>query len=78
MKINKKKLPSNNISIKHISNNVKKDPNKLFEIFKEIKKDLKNVSIDIQISDLESQFSKDLNENTFNKIKELKKLQNIN
>ncbi len=65
-------------SIKHISNNVKKDPNKLFEIFKEIKKDLKNVSIDIQISDLESQFSKDLNENTFNKIKELKKLQNIN
>tara|TARA_Y200000002_G_scaffold379722_1_gene389624 strand:+ start:517 stop:2289 length:1773 start_codon:yes stop_codon:yes gene_type:complete len=65
-------------SIKHISNKVKKDPNKLIEIFQEMKKDLKNISLDIKISDLESQFSKDLNENTFNKIKELKKLQNTN
>ena len=65
-------------SIKHISNKVKKDPNKLIEIFQEMKIDLKNILIDIKISDLESQFSKDLNENTFDKIKELKKLQNIN
>ena len=48
------------------------------EIFNEMKKDLKNISIEIEISDLESQFSKDLNENTFNEIRELKKLQNLN
>jgi len=65
-------------SIKHISNKVKKDSNKLIEIFNEMKKDLKNISIEIEISDLESQFSKDLNENTFNKIKELKNKQNTN
>ena len=65
-------------SIKHISNKFNKDPNKLLNIFNEMKKDLINTSIEIEISDLESQFSKDLNENTFNKIKELKKMQNIN
>ena len=65
-------------SIKHISENVKKDETKLIEIFEEMKKDLNNISIDIQISDLESKFSKDLSENTFNKIIELKKLQNTN
>ena len=63
-------------SIKHISEKVKKDENKLLEIFEEMKKDLNNISIDIKISDLESKFSKDLSENTFNKIIELKKLQN--
>ena len=63
-------------SIKHISENVKKDETKLIEIFEEMKKDLNNIAIDIQISDLESKFSKDLSENTFNKIIELKKLQN--
>ena len=65
-------------SIKHISNKFNKDPNKLLNIFNEMKKDLINTSIEIEISDLETQFSKDLNENTFNKIKELKKMQNIN
>ena len=65
-------------SIKHISENVKKDETKLIEIFEEMKKDLNNISIDKQISDLESKFSQDLSENTFNKIIELKKLQNTN
>ena len=65
-------------SIKHISENVKKDDLKLIEIFEEMKKDLNNISIDKQISDLESKFSQDLSENTFNKIIELKKLQNTN
>ena len=63
-------------SIKHISENVKKDESKLFEIFEEMKKDLNNISIDIKISDLESKFSEDLSENTFKEIIELKKLQN--
>jgi len=65
-------------SIKHISNKVKKDHKKLLEIFDEMRKDLINLSIEVKISDLESKFSEDLNESTFNKIKELKKLQNIN
>ena len=65
-------------SIKHISENVKKDENKLFEIFKEMKRDLNNIALEIKINDLESKFSKDLSENTFNKIIELKKLQNTN
>ena len=65
-------------AIKHISHKVKKDPYKLIEIFGEMKKDLKDISLDIEISDLESQFSKDLNENTFNKIKELKSYKNSN
>ena len=65
-------------SIKHISENVKKDEIKLIEIFEEMKKDLNNIFLDKQISDLESEFSKDLSENTFNKIIELKKLQNTN
>ncbi len=65
-------------SVKHISENVKKDDNKLFEIFEEMKKDLNNIAIDIKISDLESKFSKDLSENTFKELIELKKLQNTN
>ena len=65
-------------SIKHISNKIKKDHQKLLEIFDEMRKDLANLSIEIKISDLESKFAEDLNESTFNKIKELKKLQNIN
>ncbi len=63
-------------SIKHISENVKKDESKLAEIFKEMRKDLNNIALEIKISDLESKFSKDLSENTFNEIIELKKLQN--
>ena len=63
-------------SIKHISENVQKDENKLFEIYQEMKKDLKNIDLEIKISELESKFSKDLSENTFNEIIELKKLQN--
>ena len=41
-----------------------------------MKKDLKNLVLEIKINHLESKFSKDLSENTFNEIIELKKLQN--
>ena len=41
-----------------------------------MKKDLKNLVLEIKINDLESKFSKDLSENTFKEIIELKKLQN--
>jgi len=65
-------------SIKHIFKNINNDKFKLMEIYDEITKDLSSIGIDLKIEELESQFSQDLNENTFNQIKELKKLQNIN
>ena len=65
-------------SVKHISKNIQRDENKLEEIFNEMKKDLKNLFIEKRISQLESKFSENMVENTFNEIKELKKLQNNN
>ena len=65
-------------SVKHISKNIERDENKLEEIFNEMKKDLKNLFLEKRISQLESKFSKNMDENTFNEIKELKKLQKNN
>ena len=44
----------------------------------EIIRDIKNHELEIRIEELESKFSRDFNESTFNEIKELKKLQKIN
>ena len=65
-------------SIKHISKNIERDENKISEIFYEMKKDLKNLILDRQISKLESKFSEDMDQTTLNQIIELKKLQNNN
>ena len=65
-------------SVKHISKNIQRDENKLIDIFKEMKKDLKNLFLEKKISQLESKFSKNMDENTFKEIKELKKIQNSN
>ncbi len=68
-------------SIKHILNNNKNDHQKMFELLEEVKRDLKNYELEYRIEELESKFSKDLSESTFNEIRELKekkKLQNIN
>ncbi len=65
-------------SIKHILNKIEKDEFKVLELLEEIIRDIKNYELEIRIEELESRFSKDLNENTFNEIKELKKLQKIN
>ena len=65
-------------SIKHILNNYHKDREKIFDLLKEIERDLKNYEFELRIEELESKFARDFNENTFNEIKELKKLQNIN
>ena len=65
-------------SVKHISKNIQRDENKLEEIFLEMKKDLKNLFLDKQILELESRFSKDMDQSTFDEIIELKKLQNNN
>ncbi len=68
----------NYASVKHIISNNFHDDNKILEIFSEIIQDLKNYELEQRIMDLESKFSKDLSEDTFNKLKELKKLQKIN
>jgi len=65
-------------SIKHILNNNKNDDQKLFDLFDEIVRDLKNYELEFRIEELESKFSKDLSESTFNEIRELKKLKNPN
>ena len=65
-------------SIKHILNRLENDEFKILELLEEITRDIKNYELEVRIEELESKFSEDLNENTFNKIKELKKLQKIN
>ena len=68
-------------SIKHILNNQKNDKQKIFELLDEYLHDLKIHGLEVRIEELESKFSKDLSETTFNEIndlKEQKKKQNIN
>ena len=65
-------------SIKHIMIKNFNDDEKILEILSELVRDLKNYELEIRIEELESRFSKDLSEVTFNELKELKKLQKIN
>ncbi len=68
-------------SIKHILNNQKNNQQKIFELLAEYLHDLKIYGLEVRIEELESKFSKDLSETTFNEIKDLKeqkKKQNIN
>ena len=48
------------------------------ELLEDISRDLMNYDLEFRIQELESKFSKDLSEATFNELKELKKKQNIN
>ena len=68
----------NYASVKHIISKNANDDQKILEIFSEIVQDLKNYELEKRILDLESKFSQDLSEDTFNQLKELKKLQKIN
>ncbi|OCW82398.1 DNA primase [Pelagibacteraceae bacterium GOM-A5] len=68
----------NYASVKHIIMKNLKDDEKILEIFIEIIQDLKNYELEQRISELESKFSKDMSESTFNELKELKKQQKIN
>ena len=68
----------NYASVKHIISKNLNDEEKILEIFTEIIQDLKNYELEQRISELESKFLEDMSESTFNKIKELKKLQKIN
>ena len=65
-------------SIKHILNNNQNNQGKMFELLEEISKDLYNYDLEFRIEALESKFSKDLSESTFNEIRDLKKQKNIN
>jgi len=65
-------------SIKHIMVKNINDDEKILEILSEILRDLKNYELEIRIEELESRFSKDMSEVTFNELKELKKQQKIN
>ena len=65
-------------SIKHIIAKNPQDNEKILEIFTEITRDLKNYELEFRITEIESKFSKDLSEDTFNELKELKKQQKIN
>ncbi len=65
-------------SIKNILEKSSIDDEKVENILSEVVRDLKNYELEIRIQDLEEKFSKDLSEDTFNQLKELKKLQNLN
>ena len=65
--------------IKHILKNKSENDQEMIELLNDITRDLKDYDLEFRIQELESKFSKDLSETTFNELqKELKKKQNIN
>ncbi len=64
--------------IKHILKNKSGNAHEIIELLDDINRDLNNYDLEFRIQELESKFSKDLSEATFNELKELKKKQNIN
>ena len=65
-------------SIKHILKNQPDDDQKIIELLEDISRDLMNYNLEFRIQELESKFSVDMSETTFNELKELKKKQNLN
>jgi DNA primase len=64
--------------IKNILKNKLKNQYEVIELLEDIARDIKNYDLEHRIQELESKFSKDLSEATFNELKELKKEKNIN
>ena len=64
--------------IKHILKNQSDDDQKIIELLEDISRDLMNYDLEFRIKELESKFSVDMTETTFNELKELKKKQNLN
>ena len=64
--------------IKHILIKKNNNEHEIIELLEDISRDLNNYDLEYRIQELESKFSKDLSEATFNELKELKKKQNIN
>ena len=64
--------------IKHILKNQAGNDQKIIELLEDISRDLINYDLEFRIQELESKFSVDMSETTFNELKELKKKQNLN
>jgi DNA primase len=64
--------------IKHILKNKLDDNNQAIELLDDISKDLFNYDLEFRIQELESRFSKDMSETTFNELNELKNERKIN
>ena len=64
--------------IKYILKNNSEDGQKIIELLEDISRDLMNYDLEFRIQELESKFSVDMSESTFNELKELKKKQNLN
>ena len=64
--------------IKHILKNNTNNNNHVIELLDDISKDLFNYDLEFRIQELESRFSKDMSEATFNELKELKNERKIN
>ena len=64
--------------IKHILKNRLNNDNQVIELLDDISKDLFNYDLEFRIQELESKFSKDMSETTFNELKELKNERKIN
>ena len=58
--------------IKHIFKNKPNNEKSVVELLEDISKDLFNYDLEMRIQELESKFSEDMSEKTFNKLKELK------
>ena len=74
--IDLKKNYGNKEAVKNINFEIKE--NEIIGLLDDINRDLKSYNLELRIQELESKFSKDLSETTFNELKELKKKQNIN
>ena len=55
-------------SVKHILEKNYNDEQKILDILNEILRDIKNYELELRITQLESKFSKDMSETTFNEI----------
>ena len=64
--------------IKYILKNKSNNDQQVMELLEDISRDMNNYDLEFRIQELESKFSRDMSETTFNEIKELKKKQNIN
>ena len=64
--------------IKYILRNKSDDPHHVLELLEDIIRDLNNLDLEFRIQELESKFSKDFSEVTFNELKELKNKQKVN
>jgi DNA primase len=64
--------------IKYILKNNSEDEQKIIELLEDISRDLMNYDLEFRIQELESKFSVDMSESTFNELKELKKMQKLN